>query len=735
MTAPRRRIRLFAAPSVVLAATLTVVACSPSVAWAQGFDKDCSSFTSQAQAQAELERRPSDPHRLDRDGDGLACEWSSEKESAWLLGLAVAALGAAWSVWRSGRSRAERWFLLAGGVAVTGALAASLVERITPPATPAPVIFALGAGFVLGLFWIAAHRIIGTAWDEPPEPNADLPSLPDGYRESGGASSTGGPSHIAPKETTSTSPDLVGRDSGDNVRLLATHIWQVCSRVDRDFEILVDSLVMTQDGGRKAASQSFPEHRKVVSDLATRASQLLPDSDSLRSKLELLNTAVDAVGRWGDSHLMLSQLTDPMAELAEALGALNTLARHRAGAVAPTRIVAEASTGAASERLVPLLLEVCELNKRSQVERRSEARLLSHLRLVHRDLSSCWAEAEVAGAGILQEILTNVLLLNVSVMDALAIRTYSYAESVTADLLEVLRIHPSTNSPPLVEYETKRVAAVDTAVASFVDSVGPTAERVVVQVEKALDEVEHLPEDGNEMLERLYRVADDLAPVIEVVSDTVKRGEAAFSLAKDVEFDATLSTDEVASTSLVLDALTLLRAQRDDLGHFANYLTPARLNLKRASVYGNLILSASEKLDPNLKTLRAELSVEFEQARESAETEQWLAERVQIRRAATVLARDVRRKIRQLSLEDEGPSGRDTSESEGLTLPDDIKRMASDSERLGLVELARCLRDLASQFTPFVGLDARSWGARGAESLEHLGHAAEDVLEEARQEL
>jgi hypothetical protein len=285
-----------------------------------------------------------------------------------------------------------------------------------------------------------------------------------------------------------------------------------------------------------------------------------------------------------------------------------------------------------------------------------------------------------------------------------------------------------------VEYETKRVAAVDTAVASFLDSVRPTAERVVVQVEKVLDEVQHLPEDGNEMIERLYRVADTLAPVIEVVSDAVERGEAAFKLAMDVEFDATLPTDEVASTSFVLDALTLLQAQRHDLGHFADYLTPARLNLKRASVYGNLILETSEKLDPNLKSLRAELSVEFEQARQSAETEQWRADRAQIRRAATTLARDVRRKIRQLSLEDDGPSQTDSLESEVVTLPDDIKRLSTDSERLELVELARCLRDLASQLTPFVGLDARLWGSRGAKSLEHLAHAAEDVLEEARQE-
>ena len=39
-----------------------------------GVDKDCGDFRSQAAAQAELERDLSDPHNLDGDGDGEACE-------------------------------------------------------------------------------------------------------------------------------------------------------------------------------------------------------------------------------------------------------------------------------------------------------------------------------------------------------------------------------------------------------------------------------------------------------------------------------------------------------------------------------------------------------------------------------------------------------------------------------------------------------------------------------------
>ncbi|SFI88511.1 excalibur calcium-binding domain-containing protein [Amycolatopsis sacchari] len=37
-------------------------------------DKDCADFATQAQAQAELNKNPADPNRLDADHDGYACE-------------------------------------------------------------------------------------------------------------------------------------------------------------------------------------------------------------------------------------------------------------------------------------------------------------------------------------------------------------------------------------------------------------------------------------------------------------------------------------------------------------------------------------------------------------------------------------------------------------------------------------------------------------------------------------
>jgi hypothetical protein len=44
-------------------------------ATAQGADRDCSDFSSWREAQAFFEaNQPGDPHRLDADNDGIACE-------------------------------------------------------------------------------------------------------------------------------------------------------------------------------------------------------------------------------------------------------------------------------------------------------------------------------------------------------------------------------------------------------------------------------------------------------------------------------------------------------------------------------------------------------------------------------------------------------------------------------------------------------------------------------------
>jgi Excalibur calcium-binding domain len=58
--------------AVVIAVAAGAMLPFTGVAFAQ--DKDCSDFSSQAEAQAEFDSDSSDPHGLDADNDDIACE-------------------------------------------------------------------------------------------------------------------------------------------------------------------------------------------------------------------------------------------------------------------------------------------------------------------------------------------------------------------------------------------------------------------------------------------------------------------------------------------------------------------------------------------------------------------------------------------------------------------------------------------------------------------------------------
>ena len=64
------RLGMTAAASAVLAAAL----CFPLAGVAAAQDLDCANFQTQAEAQAVYNQNPSDPHNLDGDDDGKACE-------------------------------------------------------------------------------------------------------------------------------------------------------------------------------------------------------------------------------------------------------------------------------------------------------------------------------------------------------------------------------------------------------------------------------------------------------------------------------------------------------------------------------------------------------------------------------------------------------------------------------------------------------------------------------------
>jgi hypothetical protein len=57
---------------------VTVVAAAmsfPMAGVAAAQDRNCSDYPTQAAAQAEFNRNPTDPYNLDADNDSLACEW------------------------------------------------------------------------------------------------------------------------------------------------------------------------------------------------------------------------------------------------------------------------------------------------------------------------------------------------------------------------------------------------------------------------------------------------------------------------------------------------------------------------------------------------------------------------------------------------------------------------------------------------------------------------------------
>ncbi len=64
------RLGTTAAAAAVLAAAM----CFPLAGVAAAQDLDCADFQTQAEAQAVYNQNPSDPHNLDGDNDGKACE-------------------------------------------------------------------------------------------------------------------------------------------------------------------------------------------------------------------------------------------------------------------------------------------------------------------------------------------------------------------------------------------------------------------------------------------------------------------------------------------------------------------------------------------------------------------------------------------------------------------------------------------------------------------------------------
>jgi hypothetical protein len=114
--------QIFAAIGLAVAAS--VIASTPAVA---AGDLDCSDFQTQAQAQAVYNQDPSDPNRLDADGDHIACE------SGGGSGVPVSAPQGGVQTGAGGTAGLESKGLFAcGGLALAGAAGITLYRRRVP---------------------------------------------------------------------------------------------------------------------------------------------------------------------------------------------------------------------------------------------------------------------------------------------------------------------------------------------------------------------------------------------------------------------------------------------------------------------------------------------------------------------------------------------------------------------------------------------------------------------------
>jgi hypothetical protein len=97
----------------IVVATAVLLGLIPVSVSAQPGDLDCADFASQADAQAEFERDRSDPHGLDPDGDGIACESVVPSRDQFLafISAAIAFLGllvALQQLWLARRSASRK---------------------------------------------------------------------------------------------------------------------------------------------------------------------------------------------------------------------------------------------------------------------------------------------------------------------------------------------------------------------------------------------------------------------------------------------------------------------------------------------------------------------------------------------------------------------------------------------------------------------------------------------------
>ena len=382
---------------------LSLAVLVPMTAHAQSFDKDCSDFLTKAQAQAELDRFPGDRYGLDRDNDGEACEWTSEKFSGWTFGALAGGLAYVGFAYRRHGDLEDRMFWLGGGVALAAAVFRSWLAYLVPPALTGPGLFLLSGGLVIGVarllekyVWPLAVIVDTTAVDIKFAPS--ISSFYEGGREQSALGGIQTPDigrglTMWQKEALEMRPSVALE--GDSEELLATHLTRVLQHLKTDFiRWAEESAARDADSGELEAKRlAVGRHSVAFEELELRSVSLLGREHRMYRSIAAIATEL-TYAKWHETDFLI--YIDPTSELAAAIGA-GLVVSQAGSASAVESGLPVSNLQAVMENLKPALTAVLHLQAGESPPDREKRASRVQFRMLHMDLGGAIADAELSG--------------------------------------------------------------------------------------------------------------------------------------------------------------------------------------------------------------------------------------------------------------------------------------------------------------------------------------------------
>jgi hypothetical protein len=426
-------------------AMLSLAVLVPMTAHAQSFNKDCSDFLTKAQAQAELDRFPSDRYGLDRDNDGEACEWTSEQFSGWTFGALVGGLAYVGFAYRRRGELEDRMFWIGGGVALAAAVFRSWLAYLVPPALEAPGLFLLSAGLVAGV----ARLLENYVWPLPAledmsavdiEVSPSISNFYEGGREQAALAGTQTP-EIGHGLTRWQREELERHPrvplEGDSEQLLATHLTRVLQHLKADFIRWSEASAADDTSSARTKSERLAvgRHEDALEELQLRSNSLLDSEHHLHRSVELLVRKLNDK-TWLQEDFVI--FVSPASDLAAAIG--QGLAVSQAGSVSSVETGLPVSNlQAVMENLKAALTAVLNLKAGESPPDREKRASRVHFRMLHMDLGGAIADAELSGN---ESLASHLRTLQDTYSTPLAYEINPQAEALELD--DLLSKHQAT---------------------------------------------------------------------------------------------------------------------------------------------------------------------------------------------------------------------------------------------------------------------------------------------------